>query len=70
VDVWDGGTAADRQAAVDAFEGSRSWPLLRAIADEGGYASVFWSVGRQMQIGHTDKGQPLTASNLKSGICS
>ncbi len=69
VDVWDGGTVADRQAAIEAFDGSRSWPLLRDIAHEGGYSGGFWSVGHRMQIGHTDKGQPLTASYLKSGIC-
>jgi hypothetical protein len=69
VDVWAGGSPADRQAAIDAFEGSRSWPLLQRISDEGGYSSVFWGVAHRMSVGHTDKGQPLTAAYLKSGIC-
>jgi hypothetical protein len=70
VDVWASGSEADRQAVIDAFEGSRSWPLLQRIADQGGYSSVFWQVAHRMSVGHTDKGQPLTAAYLKSGICS
>lgn len=69
VDVWASGSEADRRAAIDAFEGSRSWPLLQRIADQGGYSEVFWQTAHRMRVGHTDKGRPLTASYLKSGIC-
>jgi hypothetical protein len=34
VDVWDGGSEADRQAAIDAMDGSGSWPLLQRIAHQ------------------------------------
>jgi hypothetical protein len=69
LDVWDGGTEADRQAVIAAFDGSRSWPLLQRIADEGGYSHVFWGVAHRLRAGHTDKGGALTAAYLKSGIC-
>jgi len=69
IDVWADGSAADRQAAVDAFEGSRSWPLLRAIADQGGYSSAFWGTADALRAGHDDKGRPLDVTSLKAGIC-
>jgi hypothetical protein len=70
IDVWDGGSPADRQAALDAFEGSRSWPLLREIADQGGYSSGFWSIADQLRRRHDDKGRPLDAGALRSAVCS
>lgn len=70
-DVWARGTDADRQAAIDAFDGSRSWPLLESIAHQGGYSSYFWSLGHRLAVGHTDKGQPLTLAGLRMGLaCS
>jgi hypothetical protein len=70
ITLWAGGTAAEKQAAVDAFDGSRSWPLLQAIADEGGYSSGFWDVGYELRTGHDDKGNPVEADALRSAICS
>ena len=70
ITLWAHGTAAEKQAAVDAFEGSRSWPLLQAIADEGGYSSGFWDVGYELRTGHDDKGNPVEADALRSAICS
>jgi hypothetical protein len=70
INVWSGGTAADKHAAVEAFGGSRSWPLLRAIAAEGGYSSGFWDIADELRTGHDDKGNPVEAGALKSAICS
>jgi hypothetical protein len=70
IDVWAGGSAADRRAAIEAFEGSRGWPLLRAIADQGGYSSGFWRTAEELRAGHDDKGRPLHVASLKAGICS
>jgi hypothetical protein len=70
IHVWAGGTHADHQAAINAFEGSRSWPLLQAIAHEGGYSSGFWDVGPELRSGHDDKGNPVKVSALRSAICS
>jgi hypothetical protein len=69
LDVWSSGSAVDRQAAIDAFDGSRSWPLLQRIASEGGYSSGFWGMAHRLRVGHTDKGQPLSVDGLKSAIC-
>jgi len=70
VEVWAGGTRADHRAAVEAFESSRSWPLLVAIADEGGYSSGFWDVGAELRTGLDDRGDPVKVSDLRSAICS
>jgi hypothetical protein len=70
INVWEDGNAADRQAVIDAFDGSRSWPLLQAIADEGGYSSGFWAIADELRDNHDDKGNPLDADALTSAICS
>ena len=46
IDVFDGGSASQRQAAVDAFAASRHWPLLVDIADQGDYSSGLLVDGR------------------------
>jgi hypothetical protein len=68
--VWDGGSAADRDAVIAAFDSSRTWPLLVAIRDQGGYAQGFWTVADQLRAGHSDKGEPLDIDALTSSICS
>jgi hypothetical protein len=67
INVYDGGSAADRNATVAAFEGSRQWPLLLAIEDQGAYAQGFWSVATQLVNGF-DK--DTTLADLKQSICS
>ncbi len=69
LDRYADGSAADRSAAIDAFAGSRSWALLRHIADQGGYSSVFWSVAGQLRSGHDEKGRPVDVAALKHGLC-
>jgi len=68
--VWDRGSAADRAAVIAAFDGSRSWPLLLAIRDQGGYASGFWTVADQLRAGQTDKGRTSIAGPIEAAICS
>jgi hypothetical protein len=69
LDRYADGSSADRNAAIDAFEGSRSWPLLRHIADEGGYSSVFWSIAGELRAGHDDKGHPVDVTALEDALC-
>jgi hypothetical protein len=69
LDVYADGSATDRQAAIDAFDGSRQWPLLTSIAHQGGYSSVFWSVADRLRSGQDDKGGPLDLASLKQGLC-
>ncbi len=65
IDVFDGGSASQRQAAVDAFAASRHWPLLVDIADQGDYSQVFWSMADRLRT--WDQGQ--SAAELKPGLC-
>ena len=62
LDVYAGGGAAARQQALEALDGSRSWPLLKATVDQGGYAEVFWGVADQLR-----SGTPVEA--VRPGIC-
>ena len=62
LDVYAGGGPAARQQALRALDGSRSWPLLKATVDQGGYAEVFWGVADQLRAG-----QPVEA--VRPGIC-
>lgn len=68
LDVYAGGSNADQQAAIAAFDGSRDWPLLQDIADEGGYSSVFWSMADRLRaVRAGDAGA--TVADLQQGIC-
>jgi hypothetical protein len=67
LDAFDSGSAADRQAAVAALDGSRRWPLLVDIADQGGYAQVFWGTADRLDALSRDPGA--SAAGLRQGIC-
>jgi hypothetical protein len=69
-DVWSDGTPTQKQAAVDALAGSRSWPLLQRIANQGGYSSGFWDIAGELRSGHDDKGNPVEAGALRDAVCS
>ena len=68
LDVYDGGSPSQQQAALAAFDGSRQWPLLVAIAHQGDYSSVFWSVADRLRH-PTEKDGDSEAALLKPGLC-
>lgn len=55
LDQWAEGVRAGDQAAVDeataAMADSREWPILREMADEGGWSQVVWEYSRDMRDG-------------------
>ena len=50
------GDAVSRQRAVEAMEASRTWPVLRDIQHEGGWADEFWLVADDMAAGQPPEG--------------
>ena len=60
LDRWvaatDAGEEAAAQVAVEAMATSPHWPILRQMADEGGWSSVLWSLAREIQHGHLQRG--------------
>ena len=52
----DAGDAARAQASVNAMATSPDWPVLRQMADEGGWSSTVWMFARQIAQGRLDRG--------------
>jgi hypothetical protein len=45
------GDEAARERAGDALRGSRGWPVLKGMADDGGWSSVFWETAEDVAAG-------------------
>jgi hypothetical protein len=52
----DAGDAAKARASVAAMSTSPQWPILRQMADEGGWSQVVWMYARQIAKGRLDRG--------------
>jgi hypothetical protein len=50
------GDAAKAQASVDAMATSHDWPILRQMADEGGWSQVLWITADDLRKGQLDTG--------------
>jgi len=48
------GDAARADEAAQAMATSRTWPILREMADQGGWSPVVWEYARQMAQGNVD----------------
>ena len=62
LEVYVGGSAAQREEALAAFDGSVDWPLLRSIDLQGDYPEVFWQMADDLRAGSS-------AADLRSTIC-
>ncbi len=60
--AYDAGGAEDRARALDALDGSRTWPLLVTQQEAGGFSEVLWMLAGDLRSGRT-------GAQLRASVC-
>lgn len=69
LDRWQVADADGRDQVEQILSGAERWPLLVAIADDGGYTDAVAEAARMLAVGHDDKGNPVDLDGLRQLIC-
>jgi len=69
LDRWQAAGADGREQVERVLSGAEQWPLLVAIADDGGYTEAVGMVADMLAAGHDGKGNPVDVDALRQAIC-